>query len=205
MLASITPLGERGRQGHWGVTVAAFMLGAGAGGALTGALGGWVGALLLGGSHAGSVFGAQLGHSPRLAILAAVALLALVIDLGAPRVPGPRRQVDERWLDEFRGWVYGLGYGLQLGLGVSTVVTSAATYVALVAAVLIADPLPGAIVMGSYGAIRGLSLFAAAPVRSPGELFALHVRVARWRGPARIGALAVTACVGATALVGAVS
>ena len=54
----------------------------------------------------------------------------------ARAVPGPRRQVDERWLDEYRGWVYGAGYGAQLGLGVTTVVSSAATYVALLAAFL---------------------------------------------------------------------
>lgn len=205
MLASITPLGERGRRGHWSVTVAAFVLGATVAGALAGALGGWVGALLLRGSAAGSVFGIAVGYSLRLVILAGAALVALAIDLGAPRIPGPRRQVDERWLDEFRGWVYGLGYGAQLGLGVSTVVTSAATYVALVAAVLVADPERGAIVMGCYGAVRGLSVLAAARVRRPRELFALHERLAQWRWHARIGGLAALLCVGAAALLGAVS
>ena len=33
MLASITPLGERGRQSSWTVTVTAFLIGAGATGA----------------------------------------------------------------------------------------------------------------------------------------------------------------------------
>ena len=59
------------------------------------------------------------------------------------RVPGPRRQVNERWLDEYRGWVYGLGFGAQLGLGVTTIVTSAATYVALFAALLSGTPAAG--------------------------------------------------------------
>ena len=37
MLASITPLGERGRQAHWVVTVTAFMIGAAGAGMLVGA------------------------------------------------------------------------------------------------------------------------------------------------------------------------
>ena len=37
MLASITPLGERGRQSTWAVTVTAFALGASAAGAGAGA------------------------------------------------------------------------------------------------------------------------------------------------------------------------
>ena len=52
------------------------------------------------------------------------------------RLPGPRRQVDERWLHRYRGWVYGAGFGVQLGLGVATVVTTSAVYVMLAAAVL---------------------------------------------------------------------
>ena len=58
---------------------------------------------------------------------------AVLLELLPGRMPGPRRQVNERWLDEYRGWVYGLGFGAQLGLGVSTVVSSAATYVAIIA------------------------------------------------------------------------
>ena len=46
----------------------------------------------------------------------------LAVDLSNRTVPGPRRQVDERWLDRYRGWVYGVGYGSQLGLGIVTVV-----------------------------------------------------------------------------------
>jgi hypothetical protein len=55
------------------------------------------------------------------------ALVALALDLSPRPVPGPRRQVDDRWRDQYRGWVYGLGYGVQLGVGVTTIVSSAAT------------------------------------------------------------------------------
>ncbi len=166
MLASITPLGERGRHRSYAVTMVAFLLGAvGSGAALGAALGG-LGALALG----------DLASGVRLAVLAIGLVLAVVVDLRPGSAPGPRRQVDERWLDEFRGWVYGLGYGAQLGLGVSTVVSSAATYAALLAALLCADPGAGAVILGLYGAIRGLTPLLAARVRSPDQLLRLHVR-----------------------------
>ena len=173
MLASITPLGERGRQSRWAVTVTAFLLGATAAGAVAGALLGFVGAVALGASG---------GAQARLGVLAAGLLLALALDL-LRAVPGPRRQVNERWLDEFRGWVYGLGYGAQLGLGITTVVTSAATYAAMLAAFLAGGAARGALVLGCYGAVRGLTPLAAAHVRRPDELLALHARIDRWRAP----------------------
>ena len=109
MLASITPLGERGRHGRWGVTVTAFLIGSGVAGALVGALIGAAGTLLI---------PASVGSQPRLAALALAALAALTLDASGT-VPGPARQVNERWLDEYRGWVYGLGYGAQLGAACS--------------------------------------------------------------------------------------
>jgi hypothetical protein len=167
MLASITPLGERGRHSHYAVTMSAFLLGAVGTGALAGtalgALGGW----LLGGVSAGA----------RSAVLAAALLAAVGLDGGPWGVPGPRRQVDERWLDRYRGWVYGLGYGAQLGAGLATVITSAATYAAIAAAFLTADPGPGALILGTYGAIRGLTPLAGAGVRSPDRLAGLHGRL----------------------------
>src|SRR5437660_11825965 len=112
MLASITPLGERGRASIWAVTVTAFALGATAGGAAIGA-----GAGALGGALTGAV-----DVRARLALLAVALACAAALDARAAAAPGPRRQVNERWLDEYRGWVYGLGFGAQLGLGVTTVV-----------------------------------------------------------------------------------
>ena len=173
MLASITPLGERGRQSSWGVTVTAFLIGATAAGAGVGALLGTAGGLIL-------IDGS--GHA-RLAALAAALLLAVVLDV-MRAVPGPRRQVNERWLDEFRGWVYGLGFGAQLGLGITTVVSSAATYVALLAAFLTGSALGGALVLGCFGLVRGITPLAAAGVRGPDQLMAMHARLDRWRGAA---------------------
>jgi hypothetical protein len=196
MLASITPLGERGRQAHWGVTVIAFMIGATAAGLLAGALAGVVGAL---------VIPASVPAQARLAVLAAAVLVAIVIDVAGERVPGPRRQVNERWLDEFRGWVYGLGYGAQLGLGITTVVSSAATYVALIAAALSAQPGRGALVVGCFGAIRGLTPLVAARVRTPDQLLVLHAALARGRLAAARGGALVLAAILALAAIGSVS
>ncbi len=175
MLASITPLGERGRGSRWAVTVSAFALGATLGGLAAGALAGGLGAVVLpaGGAHA------------RLAVLALALLLAGALDARASTAPGPRRQVNERWLDELRGWVYGLGFGAQLGVGVATVVTSAATYAALLAALLTRSPLTGAAIAGAYGALRGLTPLLAAGVRTPAQLFSLHAALARWARPSR--------------------
>jgi hypothetical protein len=180
MLASITPLGERGRQSTWGVTVSAFLLAATAAAAGAGAAIGALGSVVLP-SHAG------------IAVLAAAIGLAIVLDGLPVAVPGPRRQVDERWLDRYRGWVYGAGYGAQLGLGVTTIVSSAATYVTLLAAFLTASAPAGAIIVGSFGAVRGLTPLAAAGVRSPHRLLEFHRSLGRWRARVRWGAVSVQA------------
>jgi len=188
MLASITPLGERGRRSNWRVTVSAFLLAATAAGAAAGAL-------------LGALRAVALPAHPRLAVLLVAIAVAVVLD-GLPRsVPGPRRQVDERWLDEYRGWVYGAGYGAQLGLGVTTVVSSAATYVALLAAFLTASAPAGAVILGCYGALRGLTPLAAAGVRSERQLLAFHRGLARWRTRARWGGMLAQAGVLVVALV----
>ena len=180
MLASITPLGERGRRSNWWVTVTAFVIGATAAAAVAGAA---LGAL-------GSV---ALPARPRLPVLLAAIGVAIVLD-GLPlAVPGPRRQVDERWLDRYRGWVYGAGYGAQLGLGVTTIVSSAATYVTLVAAFLTMSAPAGAVVLGCFGAVRGLTPLAAAGVRSQRQLLEFHRALARWRAVARWGPVAILA------------
>jgi hypothetical protein len=182
MLASITPLGERGRQSRWSVTVSAFVIGAVVAGAAAGALLGGAGSIALPDT---------ISARTRLAVLAVSLVVALALELRSDAVPGPRRQVNERWLDQFRGWVYGLGFGAQLGLGVTTVVSSAATYVALLAALLTADVGRGALVLGCFGAVRGLTQLAAAHVRRPDQLLALHARLQRWRGTAARAAVAL--------------
>lgn len=165
MLTSITPLGERGRGHRWRTTAGWLVVGHVVGGALLGgvlALIGWLVRSL----------GVDLDGATTTAVIAAVAAVGVVLDLASVRVPG-RRQVDERWLTSYRGWVYGLGFGLQLGFGLVTVINTA-----LVAAVLVAGVLVGpgaALLIGVvYGLTRGIAATANGWVRSVGDLRRLH-------------------------------
>jgi hypothetical protein len=195
MLASITPLGERGRGSRWAITIVAFASAATVAGAALGALLGAAGGTLSG----------AVSDEGRLAVLAVMLAAAAALDLRSRRVPGPRRQVNERWLDEYRGWVYGAGYGGQLGVGFTTVVMSSATYVAVGAAILSGRASEGALMMGCYGAIRGVTPLIGARVNTPAALLRLHRALGRWADPVRQAALiALVASVG-VALVGALA
>jgi hypothetical protein len=59
---------------------------------------------------------------------------------------------------------------------------------AVLAALLTAAPVRGALVLAAYGAIRGLTPLATARVRSPTALLVFHARFQRTgRGAARTG------------------
>jgi hypothetical protein len=190
MLASINPLGERGRNQRYAVTVAAYVGASTAAGAL---LGGALGAA-----------GAPLAGRPALVALGALAAAGLAFDTGvvARRVPGPRRQVDENWLATYRGWVYGAGFGAQLGVAFATIVTASATWVAFACALLAGSPAAGATVGAVFGLARALPILATARVRDPEVLRALMRRLERLRP--RVAGLTVGAqAVAAVGLVGA--
>jgi hypothetical protein len=172
MLTSITPLGERSRGFRWGITVTAFAIGSTAAGAGLGALLG-----LLGGAVAGSI-----STQAALAILAVALGLGVAADAGLAgvRLPTVRRQVNEGWLNAYRGWVYGLGFGVQLGLGVVTIVSTSAVYVTFLAALLSASAGAGAIIGGAFGLIRAATVLPAARVSEPSQLVALGDRLRRW-------------------------
>lgn len=196
MLASINPLGERARNRRWGVTASAYVAGSVLGAAAIGLAAGGVGAGLR-----------ALGFgSPWIAALAASGLCALgaAFDLGVGglRLPTVHRQVDERWLDRYRGWVYGLGFGTQLGLGVVTAVNSAAVY-AFIALAMLSASVPAGLAMGvAFGVTRALPVVAAGRSRRPSQLGRLHrvqSRLRRWDSFARRATAAVQAA-GAVAL-----
>jgi sulfite exporter TauE/SafE len=192
MLASITPLGERGRNQRWWITMTAFVTGSIAGGAVVGGLLGGMGGAVLGSAPA----------EPRLLALGLLLIAGLALDLrrGSRRLPSTRRQVNEDWLFRYRGWVYGVAFGFQLGVGVVTVVTTSAVYLTLVAALLTGSAAAGALVGGAFGLIRALPVLLTARVRRPGELIEFHRRLRAWDRPALRLALAAEAALAAVAI-----
>jgi hypothetical protein len=169
MLSSITPLGERGRNNRFEVTAGFFVAGAVAGGLALGAV-------------AGALGNVALPDEPAaiLAALAGLAVAGALLDakVAGLRLPTITRQVDERWLHKYRGWVYGIGFGAQLGAALTTIVSSAAVYLMVLAAVGTRSALAGAIIGALFGAIRGGSLLLARRVTTTDELRRFHRRLA---------------------------
>lgn len=186
MLSSIHPLGERGKGNRFGVTAGAFLVGAVLGGASTGA----VLALL------GLPIGALLPSEVATALIAGVAGIAAVFERTGRSLPSVPRQVDEDWLNEYRGWVYGAGFGFQLGAGVLTYITTAAVHVALAASLLAGHPLASLAIMVAFGLTRGLTLVPARSIRSPQRLIEFHQRLHRWSPAVRTTSTSVLAASG---------
>jgi hypothetical protein len=175
MLASITPLGERGRRNRWSVTAGAYMVGVVAGGAALGAVAGAAGRAV--------ATLAWPDASPRLLIIAVLAVGALVLDLslGGLRLPTVRRQVNEDWLATYRGSVYGFGFGVQLGVGLVTIVSTAGVYLAVAVAFLSGSVTGGLLIGTVFGLARALPLLATRRVTTPGALGRFHRRLDAWR------------------------
>ncbi len=171
MLSTITPFSERGKGHRYGVTAAWFISGA------------VVGGLTLGGVAALAAVGVRsLGLSATVVGMAALTaiLVALVSDAGLARhrLPFHRRQVNERWLDAYRPWVYGAGFGWQIGCGLATYITTASVYLLVVLAGLTGNPPVALAVGGWFGVIRGLAVLLTARLEDPGALLAFHRRFA---------------------------
>ena len=169
MMASITPLGERGRNNRWWRTASALTAGCVAGGWTLGLASGALGRAVA----AVTTSEGTLADGPA-AVLAAGALVAAgAVELGGWRLPTVRRQVDEDWLPRYRGWVYGAGFGVQLGVGLATTVTTAAVY-ALVALAALAGA-TGAVAAAQaagavFGLARALPVLAGARMHDPDRL-----------------------------------
>jgi cytochrome c biogenesis protein CcdA len=172
VLASITPLGERGRNSRYAVTAIAFVAGATGGGALLGTIFGALGSASL----------TEISAKGRLGILAVVIAMTFVAELW--RLPTIRRQVNEEWMHAYRGWVYGFGYGAQLGAGVTTIVTTGAIYAMLVAEALTTHVGYGASIGTIFGFTRGITLLAGAAIRTPRGLVTLDAALRRGERPA---------------------
>jgi hypothetical protein len=171
MLSSITPFGERARRHSYRSTTAWFVAGAVVGGATTGAVAAGL---------AAAVRAAGVGTDARLVVALAAVAVAALSDLapGGHHLPVHHRQVNERWLDQYRAWVYGAGFGWQIGCGLATYITTAAVYLTVVLAALTASPVAALAVVVGFGLVRGLAVLLSRRVTSPAALLAFHRRFA---------------------------
>jgi hypothetical protein len=184
MLASIVPFGERARNRRWGVTVAAYLVGSLVAGTALGTTFGLAGDVVLGDGLGGRTLFA-------VAALACAAGAAFDLAVGGLPLPTVRRQVNEDWLNRYRGWVCGVGFGFQLGLGVVTIVTTATVYLVFVLAFLSASWVAGAALGATFGLVRALPLLLLHGVTTPDRLRQAHRRMQGWAPAARRAAVGV--------------
>ena len=117
------------------------------------------------------------------------------------RLPIHRRQVNERWLDQYRSWVYGSGFGWQIGNGLSTYITTAAVYLMVVLAALTAAASVALAIGIGFGLVRGLAVLLTRHLTDPASLRSFHRRFAD-AGP-RVGRAVVVVELAGAAAVGA--
>jgi hypothetical protein len=184
MLASITPLSEAGRGHRYRTTATWFVLGALVGGAVLGV----VVAVLAVGVRAMSLTTVEIAT-----IALAGSTAAALSDIGRSRfrLPIHRRQVNERWLDQFRPWVYGAGFGAQIGAGLATYIVTAAVYLMILLAALTGNRW-GAVAIGTlFGLVRGLSVLLGRRITSGETLRIFHLRFQDLGPKIRLSTIAV--------------
>ena len=192
MLSTITPMAEAGWGHSFRSTSVWFVLGSVAGG------------LTLGGLMAGIAFAAEsVGVDSYLAlgVVSAASLVTSASDarLGGFHLPGHDRQVNERWLDRYRSWVYGAGFGWQIGVGLATYIMTAGVYLLVLTGGLSADPVAALCVGALFGLVRGLAVYLAAGLNSIEKLHAFHARFEAMRDPVRQGTIMIQALVAISA------
>ncbi|GGI09054.1 hypothetical protein [Egicoccus halophilus] len=202
MLSSISPVGEASRGQRWSVTAAAYLVASIIGGAVVFGLAGAVGRLA---AWLGAAAGWELPRPLGLVLLGLAAVGALLVDAGRMpgRLPSWQRQVDERWLDDFRGWVYGAGFGAQLGGAVFTRIPTAATHLLLLLALASGSTATGALLGASFGLVRALPLLTTARLRDPAGLQRYHRALDRRSSLAQRITEVTVAAVAAALFVGA--
>ncbi len=137
MLASLTPVGERGRGFSWRVTATAYAIGATGGGALTGLALGATGSLLPAAARAG----AGRRCSPRCWQHSRSTRPRCAVDCCGRAA----RSTKTGWRAT-AGWVYGFGFGARLGVGFTTLVACAAVYATFLSELLSGSAAAGALI-----------------------------------------------------------
>jgi len=186
MLTSINPLSERAKGHRYPVTAAWFLVGALLGGITLG-----LGSALL----AIVVNLSDLTDAARLGLVGVFGLLAVLGDAGALGVEFPiiRRQVNERWLDQYRGWVYGAGFGWQIGVGFATYVMSAAVILTVLIGALGASPLLALGLGVIFGVVRGSAVLLSAQASTQASLRDLLRWLDAIEQPVRVVVMAIEA------------
>jgi hypothetical protein len=178
MLASITPLAEVGRGHRFRTTASWYVAGSVIGGATLGVC---IATL--------TVVVDEISPTSRAVILIALAASAVAVlsdtRTGGFQLPVHHRQVNERWLDRFRPWVYGAGFGWQIGSGLATYIMTSAVYLLIVLGALTGRPWLGFVVGVLFGLVRGLSVCLGRHITSTDALTAFHRRFFAWGPPMR--------------------
>lgn len=190
MLATITPLAERGRGHRYRTTATWFVVGSVLGGASLGL----VMALF---ASAVAALGASVTELAWVAIVAGAITIAADARIGGFRLPTHGRQVNERWLDQFRPWVYGAGFGWQIGTGLATYIKTCAVYLMIVMAALTGSPEVALLVGVLFGVVRGLAVFLGRRITSTTALADFH---RRFMAADRYGLVAIIFCESAATL-----
>jgi hypothetical protein len=197
MLATVTPLAERGRGHRYRSTAAWFIAG------------GTVGGSTLGLVMAGLALGVRAASPSTIALAAVACVVAIVAAgsdarLGGFHLPFHSRQVNERWLDQFRPWVYGAGFGWQIGAGLVTYIKTAALYLMIVLAALTASPGAALAIGALFGLVRGLAVLLGRSITTPAALAAFHRRFTA-AGPIVLSAVVASEVLVAVAFAGVLS
>src|SRR5450755_257886 len=194
MLSSLTPLAERGRGHRYRNTAAWFIVG------------GLIGGCALGATAALFALAVRAigpSHNVVLGVGALAALIAFASDLElfGFRLPIHHRQVNERWLDQFRGWVYGVGFGFQIGMGLATYIMTAALYLLIVVASLSQSAVVALTLGAVFGLVRGLAVLLGRTITNPETLRSFHRRFSAVGPQVRLVAIGVEGgCAGACVL-----
>jgi hypothetical protein len=105
-----------------------------------------------------------------------VATLVAELGLWGFRLPVHHRQVNERWLDQFRTLVYAGGFGWQVGTGLATYIMTPALYLMILLAALTTTPWVALALAASFGLIRGLAVLLGRRITDAQSLTSFHQR-----------------------------
>ena len=192
MLSTVTPLAEAGRGRRWSVTARWFVAGAVLGG-LT------LGAVMAGLAAVVGALGVSASTALGIASVTALVCAASDLDPFGLHLPFHGRQVNERWLDQYRAWVYGGGFGWQIGCGLATYITTAGMYLTILLTALTGNPLAALAIGAGFGLVRGLAIYAGRSITTTDRLLAAHRRFGALRRPVRLVTIGVMLAVGVVA------